>query len=245
MPLRYAMEAPMQALGFGFMVLGLYSIAAFERGRERELRLARVQTSLARAHLDNLRLQLQPHFLFNALNTISATMYRDPKLADDLLQDLADLLRASLRTVRSDEVSLRHELEVLDHYVALQKARFGDALRVTIEVDDDAKDARVPSLLLQPLVENAVRHGNAARLGAGAIAIRAAREGDGRLRLEVEDDGPGATPQELDKGGVGLSSTRARLQLLYGDAQSFAAERVPDGGFCVRIVLPGREEPAG
>jgi two-component system, LytTR family, sensor kinase len=239
MPLRYVMEAPMQVLGFGFMVVGLHAVDGIARAREREVRLARLQSSLAHAHLDNLRLQLQPHFLFNALNTISATMYRDPLLADELVQNLGDLLRASLRTVRAHEVPLADELDLLGHYVALQRARFGDGLRVELAIAEGIAARRVPSMLLQPLVENAVRHGNAARTGRGEITIRAAPAIDGRLCLEIEDDGPGASAAELEQGGVGLSTTRARLQLLYGDAQSFTAARTSAHGFRVRIVVPG------
>jgi two-component system LytT family sensor kinase len=236
MPLRYAMEAPMQVIGYTVIVIAVHAARGLRSARERELRLARLQSSLAHAQIDNLRLQLQPHFLFNALNTISSTMYRDPRLADELMQDLGDLLRASLRTAQSHEVALREELAILEHYVALQRARFGDRLRVRFEIDEDAKDASVPSLLLQPLVENAVRHGNAARVGAGTIVVRARRLEEG-LCIDVEDDGPGASAAELDNGGVGLSATRARLRLLYGDAHEVEASRI-DGGFRVRIVLP-------
>jgi two-component system LytT family sensor kinase len=250
MPLRYLMELPLQVVWIGILVAGIHVFDALEAARARELHAARLESSLARSQLRNLRLQLQPHFLFNALHTISAAMYDDPAAADEMLDQLAELLRASLRTARSDEVPLGEELALLGRYLAIQRARFGDRLAVTIQVEPGAGSFLVPSLLLQPLVENAIRHGNAERAGRGAIAVRAHQE-DGRLLLEVEDDGPGAAaaaapatapgaPAASAAGGVGLSATAERLQLLYGDAHTFSAGRVPAGGFLVRAALPLR-----
>ena len=241
MPLRYLMELPMQALGFTAMVGALHAVRLHRQARERELRAARLESSLAQAQLRNLRLQLQPHFLFNALNTVSATMYRDPAAADEMLDALGELLRASLRTAQTDEVPLRVELEVLDRYLAVLGARFGERLQVSRSVEPETVDALVPSMILQPLVENAVRHGNAEKLGRGRIAIRAARR-DGRLMLEVEDDGPGAAASTAERAGrgVGLAATAERLQLLYGDQQCFAAGNAPGGGFRVTATMPYR-----
>lgn len=240
MPLRYFMELPYDVLVFWLMVGTLHVVGRLRAAREQELRAARLQSSLARAEVRNLRLQLQPHFLFNALNTISSTMYDDPAAADEMLDCLAELLRASLRTAQTDEVPLRSELEVLDAYLAIMRARFGDRLRVDLEVDDSLADALVPSMILQPLVENAIRHGNVERAGHGHVALRAARH-DGRLRLEVEDDGPGSPEggDVLDK-GLGLSATAERLHLLYGDEARFEAGNVA-GGFRVTAELPLRE----
>ena len=240
-PLRYAMELPGDVVVFWVMVVALYGARRLEAAREQEVRTAQLESSLARAELRSLRLQLQPHFLFNALNTISATMYDDPAAADEMLDRLSELLRASLRTAQTDEVPLRSELEVLDCYLAIMRARFGDRLRVELAVEPGVEDALVPSMILQPLVENAIRHGNVERAGSGHVTLRAARC-DGGLRLVVEDDGPGSADGDdvLDK-GLGLSATAERLQLLYGDAAGFEAGNVAAGGFRVTARLPFRE----
>lgn len=242
MPLRYLMELPLQAVWFTILISGLHAWEALEAARARELRAAQLEGSLARAQMRNLRLQLQPHFLFNALNTISATMYDDPRAADEMLSQLAELLRASLRTAQTDEVSLGEELEVLDCYLAILRARFGDRLAVSIEVEPGTAGALVPSMILQPLVENAVRHGSAERAGRGAVAVRA-RQQDGRLILEVEDDGAGSAGPGNPGNGVGLSGTAERLQLLYGADQSFTAGN-GGAGFRVRASLPLRRAEA-
>ncbi|MEM9597078.1 MAG: histidine kinase [Acidobacteriota bacterium] len=238
MPLRYAMEFPIDVLSFVLMVGAIHGFDRLRRARERELDRVRLEGSLARAQVQNLRLQLQPHFLFNALNTISATMYQDPAAADEMIDRLAGLLRASLRTVQSDEVPLEEELRVLDAYLAIQRARFGDRIQVRIDVPEDTLEALVPSMVLQPLVENAIRHGSAETEGRGRIAVRARRRGD-RLELEVEDDGPGAPPGRDPLGsGLGLSATAERMQLLYGDDHRFEAGNRPEGGFRVAAALP-------
>ena len=244
MPLRYFMELPLQAIALTVVFAAVHVYDALEAARARELRHAQLAGSLARAQLRNLRLQLQPHFLFNALNTISATMYEDPAAADEMLDQLAELLRASLRTAQSDEVPLGEELALLDRYLALMRARFGERLEVDLQLDPETATALVPSLLLQPLVENAIRHGNAERAGRGAIAVRARREED-RLILEVEDDGPGDARQtnpspDRREPGLGLAATAERLKLLYGDAQTFSAGNGHGGGFLVRACLPFR-----
>jgi len=241
MPLRYLMELPLQVIWFTGVVAGVHVWDALAAARQRELRAAQLEGSLARAELRNLRLQLQPHFLFNALNTISATMYDDPRAADEMLAQLAELLRASLRTAQTDEVPLHEELAVLACYLAILRARFGDRLTVSIDADPATTDALVPSMILQPLVENAVRHGNAERLGRGTVAIRARRDG-GHLILEVEDDGNGERPAAPGT-GLGLSGTAERLHLLYGNDQTFTAGNgggAGGTGFRVRATLPLR-----
>jgi two-component system LytT family sensor kinase len=244
MPLRYLMEMPLQVIALAVMIGAVHAFDALEAARVRELRAAQLEGSLARAQLRNLRLQLQPHFLFNALNTISATMYDDPAAADEMLDQLAELLRASLRTAQSDEVPLGEELALLDRYLALLRARFGSRLEMDLQLDPEAACALVPSLFLQPLVENAIRHGKAEREGRGAIAVRARREGD-TLILEVEDDGPGdpgraeRSPARRES-GLGLAATAERLKLLYGEAQTFSAGNGERGGFLVRACLPFR-----
>jgi len=238
MPMRYAMEFANDVITYAVYVSVIVAFRYYAELRERELRAAELERGLAQAELRNLRLQLQPHFLFNALNTISATMYDAPEAADTMIGQLSDLLRLSLRTAHTHEVPLRAELETLDLYAAIMRARFGDRLRIDVDAEPAAGDALVPSLLLQPLVENAVRHGNATRLGFGAVSVRARRQG-AELLLEVVDDGPGVAPGRDALGaGLGLSATASRLRLLYGDAHRFAAANVPDGGFAVTIAVP-------
>jgi two-component system LytT family sensor kinase len=257
MPLRYLMELPLQVVWLTLVVAALHAWTALEAARARELRAAQLAASLARAQVRNLRLQLQPHFLFNALNTISATMYEDPRAADEMLDQLAELLRASLRTAQRDEVPLAEELALLDLYLGLLRARFGERLAVSITVAPGMGSSLVPSLLLQPLVENAIRHGNAERTGRGAVAIRAFQEGH-RLVIEVEDDGSTGNAGDVKAGnggagtGLGLASTAERLELLYGDDQDFLAGPITvtaadaantantagRGGFRVRVSLP-------
>ncbi|MEW6363570.1 MAG: histidine kinase [Acidobacteriota bacterium] len=244
MPLRYFMELPMQVIGFVMMVAGIHSVRMYTEAREREVRAAKLESALARTQLRNLRLQLQPHFLFNALNTISSTMYDDPAAADEMLDQLAELLRASLRTTQTDEVPLRVEMELLDRYLNIMRARFGDRLRVDARVEPGTGEVLVPSMIMQPLVENAIRHGNATLAGSGEVDIRVTREG-GRIVIEVEDDGPGPrhgadAPLSNEGGGIGLTATAERLQLLYGAEQSFETGVGAQGGFLVRVSLPGR-----
>jgi hypothetical protein len=236
----YIMELPIQVMVFAGMAGILHSLEALKRSRERELRDAHLASRLARSELRSLRLQLQPHFLFNALNTVSATMYRDTVAADEMLAQLAQLLRASLRM--ADEVSLEVELKTLDCYLAIMRARFGDRLQVRLEVEPRTRQALVPSMILQPLVENAIRHGSAESTGEGRIGIRAGSCGQ-QLALEVENEVPaGAPPESTPAAGTGLSVTVERLQLLYGDEGRLDVRNV--GGsrplVVVRVVLPLR-----
>ena len=246
MPLRYLMEAPFQVISFALIVGAVHAVRSWRAAREQEVRAARLERNLVDAQLAGLRVQLQPHFLFNSLNTISSTMYDDPAAADELLEGLSDLLRASLRTERTDEVPLATELATLDGYLALVRARFGERLRLTVESDPAASDALVPSMLLQPLVENAIRHGGVEKRGRGAVEVRAWRE-EADLRVEVEDDGPGLDPAtavtERTSGGLGLAATRERLRLLYGAGQELSAANREEGGFRVSIRFPFHTEP--
>lgn len=245
MPLRYLMELPGDLLVQTIMIAAIHGVDRLRAARERELRTAQLESSLARLEVRNLRLQLQPHFLFNALNTISATMYEQPAAADEMLDRLAELLRASLRTAQTDEVPLTTELETLECYLAIMRARFGERLTVEMEINPATRDALVPSMLLQPLVENAIRHGGVESTGRGRIELRIARRG-GDLVVEIEDDGPGcAGDEELASGGIGLQATAERLRLLYDSAGHLEAGNVA-GGFRVTAVMPyrSREERA-
>jgi two-component system, LytTR family, sensor kinase len=237
---RYLMEFPNDAIFYAAILTLLVALRTWHTLRDRELRASELERALAQAQLRNLELRLQPHFLFNALNTISARMYEDPAAADAMMGQLAELLRQSLRAPHTQEVPLGDEVALLDNYIAIMRARFGDALCFAVDVERDAEPAAVPALLLQPLVENAVRHGPGARGGPGRIDVRARRVGRDVV-LEVTDDGPGAaTPSALVNGGVGLATTRERLGLLYGENHGFSAGNRPDGGFAVRIRLPFR-----
>lgn len=208
-------------------------------------RAARLETQLVQARLDALVGQLQPHFLFNTLHTISAFVLEDPKQANRMITRLSELLRQSFNRERGPLVTLEEELELLDHYVAIQEARFGDRLRVTFRVDPRAASAVVPTLLLQPLVENAIRHGILPDGGVAQLEIAATRQGD-ELHLEVKDNGPGIRPGESNGAGngggsgarLGIANTRARLVELYGPGHRFELTNVPGGGALATIDIP-------
>ena len=194
---------------------------------------SRLETQLAHAQLDALKMQLNPHFLFNTLNSVSSLMYHDVDAADAMLARLSAFLRMTLERPMAPEIPLSEELEFVERYLEIERIRFEQRLRVTVDVGPGAAEALVPALVLQPLVENAIHHGVARNAEGGSIAIRARRE-DGMLRLSVTDDvAAGAEVRE----GVGLSNTRARLQALYGGRQRFTYGP-KDGGFAVEIELP-------
>jgi two-component system LytT family sensor kinase len=180
-----------------------------------QLRLERMERNFSEARLNALRMQLDPHFLFNALNTISSLVVSQPKLARGMIEQLGDLLRLSLESGRRQQVRLSEELEFLGHYLAIQKTRFGDSLNVVIEVSESARDVMVPSLILQPLVENAVRHGLSSRPGGGTVWVKA-RIDDNVLYITVEDDGVGLGENWTeDRVGLGLGVTRERIAMLH------------------------------
>ena len=206
--------------------------------REKERRALTLETQLARTQLEQLRGQLQPHFLFNAINGIAALVHTDPNRADEMLMELAALLRSTLDLGRSDTIPLRRELELVDHYLRIQTMRFHDRLQVRRTIDAAALACEVPALLLQPLLENSLRHVIAQRPEGGQIAM-SARRAAGRLVLRVEDDGPGFDPATA-KLGVGITNTLARLEQLYrGDAR---IDFTRSGGtFTVTIDIPAKE----
>jgi two-component system, LytTR family, sensor kinase len=238
MPVRYEMEAANHVIVYAMLVCVITLVDYYQRVRQREQEAAALHRTLAQAQLHALRLRLQPHFLFNALNTISSTMYDDVARADGMIEALGTLLRASLHSTERQEVPLGEEMALLAPYLSIMRARFGDALCVTCDVEPGVERALVPSLVLQPLVENAIRHGNAASIGRAVIVVRARRVGE-RVALEVHDDGPGA---DVVEAGVGLSTTRDRLRLLYGEAGTLEAGNDPGGGFAVRVGVPYRIE---
>lgn len=211
--------------------------------QEHRVRAAELETGVAQARLQALSMQLRPHFLFNTLNAIAELIHEDPDAAERMVGRLADLLRRTLETDGSAEVPLATELELVDRYLDIQAVRFQDRLRVRWEVATDARAARVPAMILLPLVENAVRHGVSARPGPGEVGIRAQREAD-TLRLEVWDDGPGlpAVSQNGARRGIGLANTQARLTQLYGTTHRFELLDAAPSGLVVRLSLPFRAE---
>ncbi len=219
-------------------VIGLsHALDYYRKYREREVRASQLEAQLARAQLDALRMQLQPHFLFNTLNTISVLMAEDVALANRLLLRLSDLLRLSLRNTETHEVSLREELEFLRNYLEIEQTRFQDRLTVRFEVDEDAVDAQVPNLILQPLVENAIRHAVAPKAARSLVEISAARR-NGEVQLQVRDDGPGISSDAAAANGIGLRNTKERLEKLYGSAHSFLLAPAQGGGLEVTITIP-------
>ena len=207
-----------------------------------ELRLAQMEHSFFQARLNALRMQLDPHFLFNALNTISSQVERDPRLARSMIEHLGDLLRLSLDARDKQEVPLAEEMAFLDHYLAIQRIRFGSSLRIDTNVAPEVKFALVPSLIVQPLVENAIRHGISCRASGGSLLVSAQRSAD-RVEIRVTDDGVGLPPGWTleSSSGLGLSVTRERIAGLYPDGSShFAVTRRSGGGTEVEISLPLR-----
>jgi LytS/YehU family sensor histidine kinase len=222
------------------MLLG-HAVYYARHSRNQAVRRAQLETRLAEAQLQVLRLQLHPHFLFNTLHTISALMHKDLRAADRMLALLGDLLRDSFEKVGAQEVSLKQELGFLERYLEIERTRFRDRLTIRLDIDPEALDAEVPNLLLQPLVENAIRHGIGKRQDAGCIDIVARRKSE-RLDVRIRDDGPGLR-QDVERavrGGVGLANTAARLQQLYGDAHTFDLHNRPEGGLEVVLEIPFR-----
>ena len=211
---------------------------SFSRATEEREQL---EARLARAQLQSLRLQLHPHFLFNTLNTINALIGTDRRAAERVISGLSELLRMSLSSASEQEVTLARELELLAHYIEIQQIRFQDRLKVRFQIDPDARFALVPNLVLQPLVENAIRHGIAPRAAPGHVTVSARRRGE-RLELGVIDDGVGESTSHDHRDGVGLGNTRARLLSLYGSDQRFEAGSPPTGGFAVAIEIPYRTD---
>lgn len=219
----------------------VHAVDYYRRARERELKAAELAAQLAGARLDALRMQLHPHFLFNTMHAIASLVREDPAAAEDMLAELAELLRTILDHPPAHERPLREELAFIDRYVAIQQVRFGDRLEVRRAVDPDVLDALVPVLILQPLVENAIEHGIARRRAGGVLELSAERR-EGALVLRVADDGPGLDAAKPAQ-GLGLENTGSRLTQLYGEAARLVLQRRAGGGAEVTMSLPFRLEP--
>ena len=220
-------------------IVGLsHAMLYYREARDRALRTAQLETRLVAAQLTSLQQHLHPHFLFNTLHAISALMHSDVQAADRVLVRLSDLLRLTLEHLGRQRITLQAELEALTKYVDIERTRFAERLVVRFDIDPETLDRLVPSLLLQPLVENAIKYGVARKAGPGHIEISARRDGD-KLRLEVRDDGVGLTEDALVAlhKGIGVSTTRARLQHLFGADYRFEFHRLPQG-LAVIVALP-------
>lgn len=217
-------------------VLGAFhGVRILERYRKREIEAAQLESQLSAARTQALQMQLQPHFLFNTLNSIAALIHSEPDAADRMVSRLADLLRMTLDSGTNQEISLRQEMAYTDAYLGIEKIRFRDRLNVIKDISPECLEAMVPSFILQPLVENAIKHGVADMAKPSHIEIRARHEQDS-LILVVIDNGRGVNGQA--KNGIGTQNTAARLQLMYKEHQAFTLESVPDGGTQARVQIP-------
>jgi signal transduction histidine kinase len=224
-------------------IIAMAHVSAYYRGeRERELRASHAEARLADARLQLLRMQLHPHFLFNTLNTIAELVHESPPTAERMITGLSGLLRETLDSGGVDLVPLDRELALTSRYLEIQRCRFGDRLTTRIDASQDVSKGLVPIFLLQPLVENAIKHGIGARRSAGAVTVRARRDGD-RLAIDIEDDGSGMDPMAA-RDGIGLSNTRARLVAVYGNDHRLEISRRDSGGTRVGLSLPFRTESA-
>jgi two-component system, LytTR family, sensor kinase len=215
----------------------------YRRLQDRDRSAAELEARLAEAKLDALRMQLHPHFLFNTLNAISTLVHKDPNAADDMIGNLSELLRATLDLSSTNEIPLRDELEITDRYLQIQQVRLGERLRIRREIDSAALDAAVPTMILQPLVENAVRHGIESSPGPGLLRIEA-RRSDGILRIVISNSSDGMSSPRKGEEGIGLANTRARLRELYGSQARMVLADGPGPAWSVELQLPFREAAA-
>ncbi|HET6268379.1 MAG TPA: histidine kinase [Acidobacteriota bacterium] len=232
---------------FHFGLLVYWTIVVIQNAidyyKDQAIAASELQTQLAQAQLQALKMQIHPHFLFNTLNSISSLMHYDPKGADAMLCQLGELLRLSLSSDQYQEVSLQKELEFLDKYLAIEKIRFQDRLTVVMNIESDTLQAQIPNLILQPLVENSIRHGISDQRGPGKVEIDAERE-NGMLLVRVRDNGKGLPENGAEVAeGIGLKNTRARLEYLYGSHYRFEMRRTPESsGLEVTLAIPFHED---
>ena len=224
-------------------VVGIKSAYSYyQKYRERELVTSKLEAQLATSRLQVLKMQLHPHFLFNTLNAISELIYKDRESAERMIGDLSDLLRMSFEKLEVQEISLKQELEFLKKYLEIEQMRFHDRLKVEMEISPDTLDACVPNMILQPLVENAIKHGIAPRSTGGKIQIGAHRN-NGSLELTISDNGIGVPFNDVEHltEGVGLSNTRRRLRHLYGERHKFDLIAAKESGLLVNLTIPFKE----
>jgi signal transduction histidine kinase len=227
------------------IVAAAHGFSYYRSSKEREVRASQLEARLAHARLQLLQMQLHPHFLFNTLHTISELVHEDPETADRMITGLSDLLREALAATAVREVPLRRELAVLERYLEIQRARFGDRLTVDVDVEPRALDALVPHLILQPIVENAIRHGIGSSAARGRLRIAASCDGEA-LRIDVEDDGRGIDPSDAQVNeGIGLGNTRERLHALYGADGRLAMRSRAEGGTVSTMIVPLRFAAGG
>jgi two-component system, LytTR family, sensor kinase len=232
---RYVMELPTDVISYVVNAGSLVFVLRMREAAARELQMAQLRAELAQAQLASLASQLQPHFLFNALNAVAATIYEDPRRADIMLARLAEYLRSTLKLSSAPQVPLARELELLDLYLAIMKARFEDNLRLAVTLEDGVGDALVPQLILQPIVENAIQHGFDPQSARVQVEVSAARS-NGNLVLSVRDHGRGLAPQATPR--IGLGNTQRRLERLHGADAHVDIVNAPGGGTQVTIRLP-------
>jgi len=228
---------------YGMLVSGVHVVDHHREHREREIKSLELEARLSKAQTQVLKSQFEPHFLFNALNAISALVHKQPDAADRTVGHLGNFLRSSLNGSGRQETTLEEEIEVLAHYLEIQSVRFGERLAISLEVEPSVRTAAVPTLILQPIVENSIRHGLESRQGHLTLRISARKQGGDRLELRVQDDGPGF-PEPIEvalDSGVGLSNTLARLNSLYGPQGALHLGNRDLGGAVVTTSLPLRQ----
>jgi LytS/YehU family sensor histidine kinase len=236
---RYFLYFDWEMMTYWAIIAVSHAFAYYRESQDRALTTAQLQTRLAEARLQALQRQLHPHFLFNTLHTISALMHRDIDAADTMLARLSDLLRLTLERVGTQVVPLKDELDFINKYLDIERTRYAERLATTFIIEPDTLGAAVPNFLLQPIVENALRHGIGPKVGGGRVEVRAHHNGEW-LQLVVQDDGYGVPPDKLDafNTGVGLSNTRSRLEHLYPGNHTFEFQTPAGGGLAVTIVIP-------
>ena len=244
--LRFAVSNYTEGMGVYLLIVFLVmAYSYYQRYRQGELRASQLETQLSQAQLQALKMQLHPHFLFNTLHSISALLHKDTDSARKMITRLGDFLRLTLENSGTQEVTLQQEMEFLRCYLEIERVRFQDRLTTRVFVDPDALDHYVPNLILQPIVENAIRHAVAPRSTPGELEISAKQE-DGFLRIRIRDNGPGLpmnrTVDSLFKKGLGLMNTQTRLDRLYGVRHRFEIANDPEGGLAVTLEIPSIRE---
>jgi signal transduction histidine kinase len=246
---RFVVANFTEAIGIYLLIaLSGYAFCYYRRFREGQVKTLQLEAQLSQAQLQALKMQLHPHFLFNTLHSISALLHKDSEAARKMITRLGDFLRLTLENSGSQEVTMRQEMEFLGCYLEIERIRFQDRLTTRLDVAQQTLDAKVPNLILQPIVENAIRHGIAPRSSQGLIEIEAKQQ-NGTLRIQVRDNGPGLsehrTSENVFKKGLGLANTETRLEQLYGPAHSFNLSNNPDGGLIVTLEIPFTRDGVG